>query len=146
MWNIAFKQLLIWGCSFISNFFYHFKAIMDIPVYKSFHMSLLILKFYLVLTSFASFLNNIYFLVTVDIKYYISFRGPIQWLHIYACRVIIRSKLLPVWHHTSLLQGYWLYSLCSTLRLRDCFVTTSLYFLIPSPLFFADSFFTKFIF
>ena len=40
---------------------------------------------------------------------------------------------VPSWHHTKLLQYYWLYSLCCNLHPCDYFVTTNLYFLIPLP-------------
>ena len=42
-------------------------------------------------------------------------------------------SLILTWHHTQILQYYWLYSQCRNLYPYDYFVTTHLYFSIPSP-------------
>ena len=55
----------------------------------------------------------------------------------HSCQTIIYFTNHPLgisdWRHTQLLQYHWLYSPCCTIHSCDYFVTTSLYFSIPSP-------------
>ena len=48
--------------------------------------------------------------------------------------MIIPINLAPIWHHTQLLDYYWLYSLYCTLHPHDYSMATNLNFLIPSPI------------
>ena len=58
-----------------------------------------------------------YFLITLDVQYYVSFRCTTMWLYIYIIyKEIIPINLLPMWHHILFLQYFWLYSLCCTLH------------------------------
>ena len=80
------------------------------------------------------FLKLFYFLIIVDIQYYISFRCTTEWLDIYITyKVISLLRLVPIWHHTQLLQYCWLYFLCCTLHPHDCFYFWPFYIVFLSP-------------
>lgn len=61
-------------------------------------------------------------------QYYISFMLTTHWLDIYITYdVIILESLVPIWHHTCLLQYYWLHSLSGSLRPLTVLETGNLY-------------------
>ena len=53
--------------------------------------------------------------------------------HSYSYKVVSPISLVPIWHHTLLLQYCWLYSLWCNLHPHDNSVTTNMYFSNPQP-------------
>ena len=60
----------------------------------------------------------------VHIQCYLNFKHATQWFNFSVGYAVLTTRIDAICHHISLLQYYWLYSLCSAFYYRDIHSTT----------------------